>query len=228
MFKVSPKQIWCAILTYEKHAAEYRGQKAVRPTKIPQFILKSPSAIVYDNEPVILPDLKGIIESEDPWGWITGEVELAAIIKKKTYKVPPEKIGDYILGYTILNDVTQRDLQQKMGFPHSMAKSFPSFSPVGPRLATPEEIPDPNNLHLTFRLNGNVVQSSNTSQMTYTVEEIVSWASRLFVLYKGDIVSTGTPEGCLSYKLKPGDLMEAEVEKIGVLKNPVALAVKKK
>lgn len=226
MALIKPQQIVLAILTYGKHLAEWTGETQPK-RKIPQFILKAPCAVTSNNKPIILPDLSDSVELENPWGWCSGEVELAMVVKKRASQVSAKDAEKYIEGFTIVNDVTQRDLEKTMGYPYSMTKSFPTFGPIGPRIVSHNKLGNPNDLKVEMRINGKAVQQSSTSQLIYPVEELFSWASRLFALEKGDVVSTGTPEGCLSYKLAPGDVMEAEVEGIGVLRNPVVFRDRK-
>lgn len=210
----------CAILTYRKHLQEWAGNVQVE-RKIPQFIVKSAASLNLNNKPILLPDLSDA-GFNPPWGWVSGEVELAMVVKKRARNVKASEAEKYIVGYTILNDVTQRDMEKTMGYPYSMTKGFPTFGPVGPRLVPRKRLGDPNDLEIQMRVNGRTVQKASTSELTYPVEEIFHWASRLFVLNKGDIVSTGTCEGPLSYRLQPNDVMEAEIENIGLLRNPVA------
>jgi len=214
-----PTQIVCAILTYRKHLQEWEGNVQAE-RKIPQFIVKSASSLNLNGRPVLLPDLREAA-FDPPWGWVSGEVELAMVVKKRAHHVKSSDAEKYIAGYTILNDVTQRDLEKTMGYPYSMTKSFPTFGPVGPKVVPRKALGDPNDLQIQMRVNGRTVQKARTSELMYPVEEIFHWASHLFVLNKGDIVSTGTCEGPLSYRLQPGDIMECEIENIGILRNPV-------
>lgn len=218
-FRARPSQILCAILTYQEHAQEIPGQNR-QVFENPRFILKAPSSITRHSSPVRVPKLESYLPPDDPWGWVTGEVELAVVAGRDAWKVQPAEASRFVDGYTILNDVTQRDLQQR-GYPHDMAKSFPTFGPVGPRLVRASRVGDPNHLKLSMRVGSVTVQTGTTSDLVRPVEEIFSLATQLVRLRRGDIVSTGTPKGPFSYRLKHGDVMEAEVEGIGMLRNPV-------
>jgi 2-keto-4-pentenoate hydratase/2-oxohepta-3-ene-1,7-dioic acid hydratase in catechol pathway len=128
---------------------------------------------------------------------------------------------DYILGYTCFNDVSQRNIQKGDASGWFRGKSLDSFGPIGPRIVPAEEIPDPQNLDISCRVNGELRQSSNTSHMIFPVATIISYISRHIRLEAGDIIATGTPEGIAP--IHGGDLVEVEISGIGVLKNPVLL-----
>jgi 2-keto-4-pentenoate hydratase/2-oxohepta-3-ene-1,7-dioic acid hydratase in catechol pathway len=213
-----PRHIICAAFTYGEHAKEFGY--SLKDKKLPMLLLKSPDSLVGNGEPVVLPDLTGWFDASEPWGWVSGEVELAVVIKDETFNIEENAAKKHILGYTVFNDVTQRDLE-KSGYPFSITKSFPTFGPCGPRIGPTVQIPDPQNLRLKLRVNGKTVQDSSTSEMNISVYRLVAIASKFIVLQKGDIISTGTPLGPLSYRLKDGDVMEAEIESIGKLTNPV-------
>jgi 2-keto-4-pentenoate hydratase/2-oxohepta-3-ene-1,7-dioic acid hydratase in catechol pathway len=212
-----PRHVICAAFTYGEHAKEFGY--SLKDKKLPLLILKSPDSIIGDGKPVVLPDLKGWFNSPEPWGWVSGEVELAVVIKDETFNIEEDEAEEHILGYTVFNDVTQRDLE-KSGYPFSMAKSFPTFGPCGPRIVPATHIPNPQNLKLKFTLNGKTIQNSSTSEMNISVYRLVAIASKIIALRRGDIISTGTPPGSLSYRLQDGDVMEAEIEGIGKLTNP--------
>jgi len=214
-----PRRLLCAAFTYGEHAKEF-GFDLSKIKKVPLLLLKSPDSIIWNNDPVILPDLSGWFETPEPWGWVSGEVEIAVVIKDTIQNIEEKEAEKHILGYTIFNDVTQRDLE-KGGYPYSISKSFPTFGPLLPQIATPDKIPDPNNLRLKMRVSGTVYQNASSSEMNVSIFRLVSTASKFLKLEKGDIISTGTPPGCLAYRLKDGDVMEAEIEGIGVLKNTV-------
>ena len=143
------------------------------------------------------------------------EVELAAVISKEAKNVGREDAEDFIAGYTILNDVTARDLQRKDG-QWTRAKSFDTFCPIGPWIET--DI-NPHELEISLHLNGELRQYSNTQNMIFDVYELVEFVSNIMTLEKGDIIATGTPPGVGS--MKPGDEIEASIEGIGTLKNKV-------
>ncbi|MEJ2137817.1 MAG: fumarylacetoacetate hydrolase family protein, partial [Desulfofustis sp.] len=126
---------------------------------------------------------------------------------------------DHILGYTCFNDVSQRNFQKHDQAGWFRGKSLDTFGPIGPRVVTHEEIGDPQNLAIQTRLNGEVVQDANTSLMFFPIRETIAFISKQFTLVQGDLIVTGTPKGV--GPLAPGDVVEVEIDKIGVLKNPV-------
>ena len=144
------------------------------------------------------------------------ECELVVVIGKQARQVSEAEALLHVLGYTCSNDVTARDIQNAEGH-NSHAKSFDTFFPVGPAIQTGL---DPNDLHLVTRVNGQVRQDSRTSDMVFTVAQLVSHLSQSMTLLAGDVISTGTPSGISA--IFPGDVVEIEIEGIGVLKNPVA------
>ena len=157
------------------------------------------------------------------------ELELAVIIKKDGKHFGPEEAKDYIGGYVIFNDITARDIQRREmeSKVFTFCKSIDTFSPIGPWIVTPDEIPDPQTLRMELRVNGGVRQSSTSANMSYTIPEIISHYSPMGYS-AGDILSTGTVSGVASFSadpqawyLKPGDVIEAEIEGIGVLRNKV-------
>jgi 2-keto-4-pentenoate hydratase/2-oxohepta-3-ene-1,7-dioic acid hydratase in catechol pathway len=178
-------------------------------------------AIIGPDEPIIYPEA---MTNE-----LDYELELAVIIGKRGKFFGPEEAADYIAGYTVFNDITARDIQReemKSGV-FCLSKSIDTFSPIGPWIVTADEIPDPRNLNLELRVNGETRQVSNTSRMSVTVPEIISHYSSMG-FNPGDIISTGTVAGVAGFSddaaslyLKPGDVVEAEIESVGVLRNPV-------
>ena len=140
-------------------------------------------------------------------------MEIAVVISKKAHQVKKKDADDYIGGYTILNDVTARDLQNK-DVQWTRAKSFNTFCPIGPCIQTQLE---PSNQKISLKLNGEIKQDSNTKNMIFSAQELVKFISDIMTLNPGDIISTGTPPGVGPMNI--GDIVEAEVEEIGVLKN---------
>ena len=204
-----PPRIIALGLNYAAHAAE-TGKEA---PKEPIFFVKASTAVVGPDEPVVCP--KGV-------GRVDHEVELAAIIGKGGRNISRRKAAEHIAGYTVLNDVTARDMQSRdmaASRPWFLSKSFDTFAPMGPCITLPDEIEEPAELCLSMRVNGEVRQRSNTRDLIFDMPELISRLSRCLTLEPGDIISTGTPSGISA--IKPGDVMEAEVEKIGVLRNPV-------
>jgi len=153
------------------------------------------------------------------------EAELAFVIGKPCKHVSEADAYDYIAGYMALNDVSASDLTKRDG-QNLRGKSFDAFAPMGPFLLTRDELPDPHNLSVELRVNGRVLQKSNTDQLVYNVPQLLSFCSKIFSLEPGDVVATGTPGGLAKDRnpttyMNPGDIMETEIEKLGVLKNPI-------
>jgi 2-keto-4-pentenoate hydratase/2-oxohepta-3-ene-1,7-dioic acid hydratase in catechol pathway len=178
-------------------------------------------AIVGPDEPVVYPE--HLTEELDY------ELELAVVLRKSGKWFPPEEATEYIGGYVIFNDITARDIQRRemRSGVFSFCKAIDTFCPLGPWIVTPDEIPDPHALAMELRVNGEVRQTSNSGRMSVTIPEILSHYSALGYS-AGDVLSTGTVSGVAGFSpdaaslyLKPGDVMEAEIERIGVLRNPV-------
>lgn len=189
-------------LNYHDHAKE---MNAPIP-KQPLIFLKSPSAIIYDGDIIRYPQSSSRVDYE---------AELAVIIRKECKNIKPGQAKDYILGYTCANDVTARDLQ-KIDGQWTRAKSFDTFCPIGPRIV--KDI-DPDNLSIRAILNGEVKQDSNTNQMIFKVDEVIAFVSEIMTLFPDDIIITGTPAGI--GPMERGDMIEIEIEGIGILRNPV-------
>jgi 2-keto-4-pentenoate hydratase/2-oxohepta-3-ene-1,7-dioic acid hydratase in catechol pathway len=147
------------------------------------------------------------------------------VIGRPARDVAPADALDHVLGYTVANDVSARDLQFSDG-QWVRAKSLDTFCPLGPVLLTADEVPDPQQLHLVCRVNGEVVQDATTDLMVFGVAELISFCSRSFTLEAGDVLLTGTPWGCGEFmdprrSLAPGDVVDCEIDGIGTLRNPV-------
>ncbi len=197
----APSKIVCVGFNYGEHVNDLDLAEGL--PKEPTFFLKPPSAVIGHEEAIVYP--KGV-KRMDP------EVELAVVIGKKFRGGSPK---DAILGYSILNDVTARDFQPK-GSQWFKAKGFDTFAPMGPWIET--EL-DPKNLDIELRINGKVKQESNTRHMLFGVFDLVKRLGKFCTLYPGDVISTGTPAGVAP--IKQGDVVECEIEGIGILKNPV-------
>ena len=178
-------------------------------------------AIVGPDEPVVYPE--HLTEELDY------ELELAVVLRKSGKNFGPEEAADYIGGYVIFNDITARDIQRRemVSGVFSFCKAIDTFCPLGPWIVTPDEIANPNDLDMTLRVNGQDRQRSHSSNMSVTIPEILSHYSVLGYS-AGDVLSTGTVSGVAGFSpdaaslyLKPGDVMECEIEGIGVLRNPV-------
>jgi 2-keto-4-pentenoate hydratase/2-oxohepta-3-ene-1,7-dioic acid hydratase in catechol pathway len=196
-------------LNYAGHARE-SGRE---PPAEPIFFQKSSSAIIGPEEPVGYPSGAGRV---DP------EVELAVIIGRRAKAVPPAEAMNCVGGYTVLNDMTAREMQSQdiaNRLPWYRSKSMDTFCPMGPAIVLTDEIENPGLLRLEMRVNGEVRQKANTADLIFGVPFLIHYISRHITLEPGDVIATGTPEGIAP--VKPGDIMEAWVEKIGTLRNPV-------
>tara|TARA_R110002050_G_scaffold100580_1_gene208097 strand:- start:26561 stop:27418 length:858 start_codon:yes stop_codon:yes gene_type:complete len=208
-----PSKIVCVGLNYAKHAAE----SGMAIPKEPVLFFKATSSIVGPNDTVVIP--KGSTKTD----W---EVELAVVIGKKASYVSEDDALDYVAGYVLHNDVSERAFQLEREGQWVKGKSCDTFAPLGPFLATKEEIKDPNNLNLWLKLNGKMMQNSSTSDFVFSIQEVVSYISQFMTLLPGDIISTGTPFGVglgltPPMYLKEGDVMELGVEGLGVSKQNV-------
>jgi 2-keto-4-pentenoate hydratase/2-oxohepta-3-ene-1,7-dioic acid hydratase in catechol pathway len=194
-------------LNYAQHAAE----AGMEPPKEPILFNKSASCLAGPNDPLTLP--KGSEKSD----W---EVELGVVIGKRAQNVSVEEALSYVAGYCVINDVSERAYQIERGGQWTKGKSAPGFGPVGPYLVTADEVPDPQALGLRLSLNGEMVQDNFTSDMIFSVAEIVSHMSEFMALVPGDVIATGTPEG-VGMGMKPqrflrvGDVMELEIDGLG-------------
>jgi len=206
------KNIACMGRNYVEHAKE----SGSAPPEVPVFFTKPPTAVVGPEAPVIHHAVTQQLDYE---------VELVAVIGRRGRDIAPEKALDYVFGYTIMNDVTARDLQRRH-MQWFKGKSLDTFAPMGPWIVHRSAIPDPQVLRLSMRLNGEVRQNSTTANMIFTVARLISVLSAGMTLEPGDLLATGTPEG-VGMGFTPqkwmsiGDVMEAEVEGIGVLRNRV-------
>jgi 5-carboxymethyl-2-hydroxymuconate isomerase len=210
---VTPRKIVAIGLNYLDHIRESGAQAPERPLVFAKF----PSSIVGPDAPIRVP--RDVTERVD---W---EVELAVVIGRRARNVAPEDALGHVFGYTVANDVSARDLQFGDG-QWVRGKSLDTFCPLGPVVVTADEIPDPQALRLTTRVNGELVQDATTDLMIFGVRELISFCSHSFTLEPGDVLLTGTPWGCGEFmdpkrSLAPGDVVECEVEGIGVLRNPV-------
>lgn len=204
-----PQKIICIGRNYREHAKELGNA----PPSEPVFFGKAASSLLAHEQTVRLPS---------GFGAVHHEIELGVVIGKTACNIAAESALDFVAGFTIVNDVTARDLQKRdiaAGLPWFRAKSFDTFCPIGPYLIPRGSVADPQNLRLELRVNGKVRQQASTADMIFPVAEVVSFVSRFCTLYPGDIIATGTPEGVGA--LQSGDMMEGEIEGFGVLKNPV-------
>ncbi len=207
-----PGKIVCVGMNYKGHVSEQDGRFPDKPV----LFCKAGTSIIKNNENIICPE-----EVKE----LDYEVELAVVIGRKAKNIPPHNINEYIYGYTIMNDVTARDIQKKEG-QWFRAKSFDTFAPVGPEIVLSEYIKDPDNINLKSYVNGELRQDSNTSDMIFGVYELVSFISRSMTLEEGDLISTGTPAGVGAFMkqksfLNDGDIITCHIDNIGDLVNKV-------
>src|ERR1700733_10645270 len=213
---VEPPVILCIGLNYRKHAAE-TGAKI---PEYPVLFMKSPGTLQNPGDPIVLPTR---LRSDQ----VDYECEIAVVIGKKCKNISKSDALNFVFGYTAANDVSARDWQKSFGGGQwCRGKGFDTFAPVGPAIVTKDEIPNPNALRIGTRVNSKSRQNSNTSDMIFDVPTLVEFLSGSTTLYPGTLILTGTPEGVGMAMdppryLGPGDFVEIEIEKIGVLSNPV-------
>ncbi len=197
-----PSKIVCLGVNYRSHAGEISAQIPENPL----IFLKPPTAVIGPEDKIIYPEMSQRVDYEG---------ELGVVMKKMTSHVTKEEALDFVLGYTCFNDVTARDLQSRDG-QWTRAKGFDTFAAFGPWIET--EI-DPSNVPLETYLNGELKQKGNTSDLIYSVREVISFISRVMTLLPGDVIATGTPSGI--GPMKPGDTVEVKIAGIGTLRNYV-------
>ena len=211
---LQPGKIVAIGLNYRDHIRESKLSQPEQPLVFAKF----PSSVTGPNDPIVVD-----VELTTQVDW---EVELGVVVGRRIRNVAVGAALDYVFGYTAGNDVSARDVQ----FSESQwtrGKSFDTFCPIGPVVVTPDEIPDPQALALHTKVNGTLMQDSSTAEMVFGVAELLAFCSRSFTLEPGDLLLTGTPWGC-GYFMDPpralaiGDVVEGEVERIGVLRNAVA------
>jgi 2-keto-4-pentenoate hydratase/2-oxohepta-3-ene-1,7-dioic acid hydratase in catechol pathway len=209
----NPNKVIAIGLNYLDHIRESNAQTP----KIPIMFTKYTSSIIGDGDTI----------HWDPneTAKVDWEVELAVVIGKRAYRISEESVFDYVVGYTVCNDVSARDLQSERGDQWIRGKSMDTFCPLGPCIVTKDEIADPHNLKLRTIVNGQTMQDSNTSELLFKIPHLVSYLSRAFTLLPGDVIITGTPPGVGMGKkppifLKHGDVVSVEIDGIGKLTNP--------
>jgi len=202
---VKPTKVVALGLNYRDHAEEFRMQIPEEPI----LFMKPSTAVIHSGDDIIYPNAATRVDYE---------AELAVVIGKKARHVPAERAGEYILGYTCLNDVTERHMQGRDG-QWTRAKGFDTFCPIGPVIT--DEI-NPDSVDVRAYLNGELKQQSNTRNLIFNVGRIVEFVSGVMTLLPGDIIATGTPSGV--GQMKPGDEIAIEIEGIGRLVNKVVQA----
>ncbi len=208
-----PSKIVCIGLNYTKHAIETNAPIPAEPI----LFFKSTTALVGPNDDIVIP--KNSVKTD----W---EVELAFVIGKKASYVSEENALDYVAGYCLHNDVSEREFQLERGGTWDKGKGCDTFAPIGPWLVTADEVEDVNNLRLWLKLNGKILQDGNTDDLIFGIPKLVSYLSQFMTLLPGDIISTGTPHGVgLGFKppiyLKEGDVVELGIDGLGTSKQHV-------
>jgi acylpyruvate hydrolase len=205
-----PEKILCLGLNYPEHA----GEVGAAPPPVPTFFAKFRNSLVGPTSPVILPAASHFIDYEG---------ELVAVIGKRCKHVTEQEALAFVAGYTICNDMSARDLQMQTS-QWTAGKAIDTFAPMGPGIVLAADIPDPQALTLTTRVNGEVVQRESTSQMIFSVAAAIAFLSSFMTLSPGDLIATGTPSGIGARRqpplfLRAGDIVEVEIEPIGLIRN---------
>ena len=214
-----PTRIFCAAANYASHAREMGTVLAEKTERHPYMFMKPDSAIIGHNDTVILPNLSSQVD------W---EIELAAVIGKSARYVSADEGLDYVAGYSVINDISARDLNVRDDYPFKMdwfqGKCFDTFAPLGPWLVPTSCIDDPYALDMRLTVNDEPMQEEVTGAMIFNISEQIEYLSSILTLRPGDVIATGTPTGVGMSRgifLKPGDVMEASITQIGCLSNPV-------
>jgi 2-keto-4-pentenoate hydratase/2-oxohepta-3-ene-1,7-dioic acid hydratase in catechol pathway len=197
---VQPSKIVAIGLNYKAHAREFGKPMPDEPL----IFIKPPTSVIGDGDNIVYPEMSKRVDYEG---------ELAVVIGRKAKNIGVEQAQEFILGYTIMNDVTARDLQAKDG-QYTRAKGFDTFAPIGPWIETDIK---PDNLYIKTYLNGIMKQNGNTSDMQFSVYQIISFISKVMTLLPGDVISAGTPPGI--GPMNKGDLIEVDIQGIGRLRN---------
>ena len=213
---LEPAAMLCIGLNYRQHAAESNAPLPLFPV----LFFKNPAALQHPGEPIVLP--RWLVSDK-----VDYECELAVIIGRRAKNVPRDRALDYVLGYTCANDVSARDWQKEGGGTQwCRGKSFDTFAPLGPRLVTREEIPDPQTLRIRTIINGETLQDCSTGDMIFDVATLIEFLSGSTTLLPGTVILTGTPQGVGVARNPPrflhaGDKVTIDIEGIGALTNPV-------
>ncbi len=209
-----PEKVLCIGLNYADHAKE----SGMQPPAEPVVFCKFPTAVSADGDPIVLPRASGQVDYE---------AELVVVIGVGGRHIAAERAREHIAGYCCGNDVSARDWQlHKPGGQWLLGKSFDTFAPFGPALVTADEVGPTSDLRIQLRLNGQVMQDSSTRQLIFPVEQLVAYVSDVCTLAPGDVIFTGTPPGVGFARkppvfLRPGDVVEVEIDRLGSLRNPV-------
>ena len=196
--KIPIGKLVCLARSYRKHAQEMHTTVTIDPL----IFLKPASSVIFDGESIIIPSMSKCLHHE---------VELGVVVNEKCKNVDKKEALDFVLGYCVALDITARDIQdeaKKFGWPWSIAKGFDTFAPIS-EVVLKENIPDPNSLDLSLKVNGELKQNSNTKYMIYSVEKIIEFVSSIMTLEEGDLILTGTPEGV--GEIVKRDVLEAKL-----------------
>lgn len=217
------RNVFCVGLNYAEHIAEAQGKRGPAPdvkpdAEFPTFFTKVPETVIGPEDGV-----RFYRDVSDKLDW---EAELVAVIGRAGMDIPVERALDHVFGYTCGNDISVRDVQRRHGNQWFKGKSMDTHAPMGPVLVTADELGDPHNLEIVCRVNGVEKQHSNTRMMLFNVPRIIQELSRGMRLLPGDIIMTGTPSGVGFARtppefMQPGDVVEVEIEQIGVLRNSI-------
>jgi 2-keto-4-pentenoate hydratase/2-oxohepta-3-ene-1,7-dioic acid hydratase in catechol pathway len=207
-----PSKIMCVGLNYRDHAVESK----MEIPSVPTIFAKYANAVIGPGDPIVLTSA-----TQKP----DYEAEFALVIGKRAKRVQAAEWSDCVFGYTIVNDVSARDVQLATT-QWTVGKSFDTFAPIGPHIVTADEVPDPHALDIRLSIGGEILQHSNTRELIFGIPVLIEYLSRLMTLEPGDIISTGTPAGVGLGRtpprwLRPGEEVVIDIEKIGTLRNPV-------
>ncbi len=213
---IRPGKVLCSGINYKSHAEENPNAKMPQE---PFFFAKLPSSIIGHDDPIVKPQQTQQLDYE---------VEFAIVIGNRLHMAAEAEVMPAIFGYTLLHDVSARDVQFKDN-QITLGKNFAGFAPIGPCIVTAAQLPDPNKVALKTRLNGRLMQNGNTSDWLFSLPRLISFLSQVMPLEPGDIVTTGTPAGVGAFQKPPvfmnaGDVVEIEAEGIGVLRNSIVQA----
>ncbi|HXP30945.1 MAG TPA: fumarylacetoacetate hydrolase family protein [Stellaceae bacterium] len=213
------KNVFCVGRNYKLHIEEGARARGVPPSfpKVPEFFSKPPTTVIGPEA--------GVERHAAHTKQLDYEVELAIVIGKRTRDIGEDRALAAVFGYTVVNDVTARDAQRDHG-QWFKGKSYDTFCPMGPCIVTADEFGDPSGHRISLKVNGEIRQDSNTSDLLFNVPQIIAWLSASLTLEPGDVIATGTPSGVAlgmtpQKWLNTGDVVEAEVEGIGILKNTI-------
>ncbi len=212
-----PRKIICLGLNYRDHAIETGSDIPAEPILFSKYA----TALIGHGAEIVIPSVSQQVDYE---------AELVIVVGRGGRHIPRDRAMEHVAGYAVGHDVSARDWQTgKPGKQWMAGKTFDTFAPIGPHLVSADEVPDPHALGIRLRLNGQTMQDSSTAQLIFKVDEIIAYLSQVFTLEPGDLIFTGTPPGVgMARKppvwLKPGDVVEVEIDGLGTLRNPVVAA----